>query len=663
MQEAGAALQPVLVLLASAVLSVVACRSLALPPIIGYLVVGLALGPHALGLVPDTAQTRHLAEFGVVFLMFSIGLEFSLPKLRVMRREVFGLGLSQVAATLLACVALALALGRDPGADWRAGLALGGAVAMSSTAVVLRMIAERLELDTAHGRAITGVLLFQDLAVVPLLILVPALGRPAGEIGAAIALALVNAAVVLAALILAGPRVMRAWFTVVARRRSTELFVLNVLFITLGLAFVTGLAGLSLALGAFLAGMLISETEYRYQVEEEIKPFRDVLLGLFYVTVGMMLDLRLVLEQFWLVLALLVALMAFKFALIAALARAFGAAPGAALRTALALAQGGEFGFVLLAQAASAALAPEEVLQALLAAMILSMIATPFLIGASDRIVLRFSSSEWMLRSLEVHRVAVQSLETERHVIVLGYGRNGQHLARLLDAEGVRYVALDLDPERVREAALAGDTVVFADCSRREALVAAGLMRAAAVVITFADSSAAVRVLAHIQALNPAVPVIVRAREEADITKLSAAGASEVVPEALESGLMLASHTLVWVGVPLNRVVRRLRAVRDAQYGLLRGLFHGASDEPEAVEEAQPRLRAVTLSGNAHAVGKPLAGLGLEEIGVQVKAVRRPGSARRLAPQEVGALEQGDVVILLGVPELLAAAEIRLLQG
>jgi CPA2 family monovalent cation:H+ antiporter-2 len=659
MDAAGAALLPILVLLASAVLAVVACRVFSLPPILGYLATGLALGPHALGLVPDTAQTHRLAEFGVVFLMFSIGLEFSLPKLRAMRREVFGLGFAQVGITIAAGIALALLAG--PG--WQAGVALGGAAAMSSTAVVSKLLAERLELDTAHGRAIIGVLLFQDLAVVPLLILVPALGQPAGEVGGAIALALGKAALVLAAVLVAGPRVMRAWFGVVARRRSTELFVLNVLLIILAMAFVTGLAGLSLALGAFLAGMLISETEYRYQVEEDIKPFRDVLVGLFFVTVGMMLDPRLVARETLLVLALLAALLAFKFGLIAGLARAFGAAPGAALRSALALAQGGEFGFVLLAQAGAAAIVPEALLQSLLAAMVLSMIATPFVIGASDRIVLRLSSSEWMLRSLEMHRVAVQSLDTERHVIILGYGRNGQHLARLLDAEGVRYIALDLDPERVREAALAGDTVVFADCSRREALVAAGVLRAAAVAITFADSAAAVRVLAHVQALNPSVPVIARAREEADIARLSAAGASEVVPEALESGLMLASHTLVWVGVPLNRVVRRVRAVRDEQYGLLRGLFHGASDEPETVEKAQPRLHSVTLSGNAHAIGRTLAELGLEEIGIQVKAVRRPGAARRLAPQEVAALEQGDIVVLLGVPELLAAAEIRLLQG
>ncbi len=505
---AAAELVPILILLAAAVLAVVVCRFYALPPILGYLVAGLVLGPHALGLVANNAQTHALAEVGVVFLMFSIGLEFSLSKLRVMRREVFGLGGAQVVIMIAACVAAALALG----ASWQAGLALGGAAAMSSTAVVSKLLSERLELDTAHGRSIIGVLLFQDLAVVPLLILVPVLGQSGGAIGMAIGVALAKAAFVLAVVLLAGPRVMRAWFGVVARRKSTELFVLNVLLVILAMAFLTGLAGLSLPLGAFLAGMLLSETEYRYQVDEEIKPFRDVLLGLFFITVGMMLDLRLVGGTIALVLALLVLLVGLKLALIGVLSRAFGAAPGTALRTGLALAQGGEFGFVLLAQADLSGVLSGGMGQALMAAMIFSMMTTPFLIRASDRIVLRFATSEWLLRSLEMHRVAVRSLETEGHVIILGYGRNGQHVARLLDAEGVRYVALDLDPERVREAALAGDTVVFADSSRREALIAAGIMRAAAVVVTFADSAAAVRLLAHIQALNPTVPVIARAR-------------------------------------------------------------------------------------------------------------------------------------------------------
>ena len=659
MDPAGLSLQPVLVLLAGGVLAVVACRSLALPPIIGYLVAGVALGPHALALVADSHAVRQLAEFGVVFLLFSIGLEFSLAKLRTMHRSVFGLGSAQVAAS----IGIGMAVSQALGAGWQAGLALGGAIAMSSTAIVSKLVAERLELDTPHGRDTVGVLLFQDLAVVPLLILVPALNAPAEELGRDVLIALAKAAVVLAVLTLVGPRVIRAWFGVIARRRSTELFVLNVLLITLLLAFLTGLAGLSLALGAFLAGMLIGETEYRYQVEEDIKPFRDVLLGLFFVSVGMMLDLGQLLGQGWLVLAFLALLIVGKGALIALLARAFGSAPGTALRIGLALAQGSEFGFVLLAQTRTAQLAPEPVVQALIGAMILSMLATPFLIAASDRLVLRFTASEWMARSLELHRVAVRSLETERHVIILGYGRNGQRLARLLEAEGVRYVALDLDPERVREAALAGDTVVFADSSRREALVAAGLARAAAVVVTFADVPSAVRVLAHIHALKPSVPVIVRARDEADIGRLTAAGASEVVPEAFESGLMLASHALVWLGVPLSRVMRRMSQVRDQQYGLLRGLYHGESDEPESGESAQPRLHAVTLHAHAAALAKPLAALGLDVLGVQVTAVRRPGEQRKMSAEEAGPLREGDVVVLLGAPELLAAAELRLQQG
>ncbi len=658
--DVSAALVPIVVLLAAAVAAVAACRIAGISPLLGYLAVGIALGPGALGVISQDAMTRGLAEFGVVFLMFTIGLEFSLPKLRAMRREVFGLGSSQVAITIALGVLAALAFST---ADWRSGFAAGAVLAMSSTAVVTRLLAERVELDTPHGRAIVAVLLFQDLAVVPLLILVPALGADPADLGRAIAVALAKAALVLAAVLFAGPRLMRAWFGVVARRKSTELFVLNVLLVVLALAWLTSLAGLSLALGAFLAGMLVSETEYRYRVEDEIKPFRDVLLGLFFVTVGMMLDLGVVAEKPSRVAMLLCVLVVFKCVLVAALARAFGAAPGAAIRTGLALAQGGEFGFVLLAQALDSGVVVEGLGQPLLAAMILSIALTPFLVAASGRIALRLAASEWMQRSLELHRVAVQALATERHVVILGYGRNGQHVARLLEAEGVRHVALDLDPERVREAAAAGETVVYADCTRREALVAAGVARAAAVVVTFADTEAALRAASHVQSLAPAVPVIVRARDEADSARLAAAGASEVVPEALESGLMLASHTLLWAGVPLSRVVRRLRQVREERYGLLRGLYHGASDDAGPAEAAEPRLHAVMLAGGAHALGRPLEVSALQALGVEVRGVRRPGEPKRLSAEEAGPLEAGDAVVLLGAPEALAAAEAHLLQG
>ena len=648
MDSAAVGLLPVLVLLASSVIAVALCRSLRLPPMIGYLVTGVALGPHAFAVVSEREEIHRLAELGVVFLMFSIGLEFSLTKLKSMRRLVFGLGAAQVGATVAAAVAAAAAFG----APWQTGLALGGIVAMSSTAIVSKLLAERGELDSAHGREVIAVLLFQDLAFVPLLVLIPVLAQPADAIGAAMAVALAKAAAALFIVIVGGPKPMRAWLRAVARRRSTELFVLNVLLVTLVAAFITAAAGLSLVLGAFLAGMLISETEYRFQVEQDIKPFRDVLLGLFFITVGMLLDPHVVTAKLPLVLLFVFVLMVLKFILVAALSRAFGAPTGAALRVGLALAQGGEFGFVLLPLAGIAGIVSEELLQPLLAAMIVSMLATPFVIAASDRIVLRLSRGEWMQRSLELHRIAVQSLEAERHVIIVGYGRNGQRLARLLDAEGVRYVALDLDPERVREAAAAGDTVVFADALRREALVAAGIARAAAVVLTFADAPTSVRVLAHIHELNPSLPVIVRARDESDIAPLSAAGASEVVPEAFESGLMLASHTLVWVGVPLSRVMRRVSQVRGERYGLLQGLFVGRSEEDSGAQ-----LHSILLDPGSRAVGREALDL---DLGVEVRAIRRPGVKAKLDAQSAGPLQAGDVVVLLGTPEALADAEERL---
>jgi monovalent cation:H+ antiporter-2, CPA2 family len=648
-------LQSVLVLLASAVLAVALSRSLRLPPIVGYLAVGVALGPHAAGLFSNRDELRHLADFGVVFLMFSIGLEFSLARLVAMRRIVFGFGLAQVALTL----ALALAGTLLAGYGWQTGVAIGAVAAMSSTAIVSKLLAERGALDTPHGREVIGVLLFQDLAVVPLLVLLPALDQSGDRLGLAVAIALGKAALALAIVVLAGPRLMRAWLGTVARRRSNELFVLNVLFVILLLAFLTGLAGLSLVLGAFLAGMLISETEYRFQVEEDIKPFRDVLLGLFFITVGAMLDWRLIAAAPGLVVLFVALLVGGKFALIAGLSRAFGAAPGTALRTALALAQAGEFGFVLLPLAGG--VVPEAILQPLLAAMVMSMIATPFVIAASDRIVMRVSRSEWMERSLQLHRVATQSMETERHVIILGYGRNGQRLARLLHAERVPYVALDLDPDRVREAAAAGDRVVFADSSRRESLLAAGIARAAAVVVTFADIGAALRVLSHIRGLDASLPVIVRARDESDIEPLTAAGASEVVPEAFESGVMLASHTLVMVGVPLSRVMRRVSQVRDERYQLLRGLFHAPGERED--DEGATRLHAVTLHDGAYATGKRLRDFSLERLRVEVRGVRRRGERGNLGAEEAGLLQEGDVVVLLGRAEAIDAAEGLLLKG
>ena len=655
----GGTLESVLILLGSAVIVVVLFRSLHLPPLLGYLLVGIAVGPFALAWIPDTEEGRKLGEFGVVFLMFSIGLEFSLPKLFQLRRAVFGLGLTQVLLTLAGVLALAALAG----APWQAALALGGAIAMSSTAIVLRVLAERMQLETPHGRDILGVLLFQDLAVVPLLILIPAIADGSGELVQRLAVALAKGAVVLVVVLFLGQKLMRVWFHVVARRRSHELFILNVLLITLGLAWLTERAGLSLALGAFLAGMLIAETEYRHQVEEDIRPFREVLLGLFFVTIGMRLDLGTVAANLAVTLGFTALLVVSKFALVAGLARIFGASPGAALRSGLALAQAGEFSLVLVVQAQSLALLDRDVTQLAVAAMLLSMFAAPFLIQASDKLALRWSSTEWMLRSIALHRVAAQSLATERHVIVCGYGRTGQRLAHLLEQEKIDIIALDTDPERVRGAGAAGERVVYGDASRHETLVAAGIARASALVITFADTELALRILHHVRALNPALPVIVRTIDDANLDRLIAAGASEVVPETFESSLMLASHALVLLGIPLRRVVRRIREVREGRYSLMRGFFHGGSDEAEDFDESQEqRLHSVTLAPGSAAAGRSLEELALEQIGVGVTALRRQDT-RMIAPGPQTALQAGDVIVLRGTAEQLAAAEMRLLRG
>jgi len=658
-------LELTLLLLAASVFAVVLFRSVNLPPMLGYLAVGIAIGPHALGLVADSDETRYLAEFGVVFLMFSIGLEFSLPKLKSMRRIVFGLGVAQVATTLATVMAVGFLAHRllpwGTNVTLAGAFALGGALAMSSTAIVLKLLAERLELETEYGKRIVGVLLFQDLAVVPLLVIVPALATGPENIGSALGVAFLKAAVLLTVLLVGGKWLMRRWLYLVARRKSQELFTLNVLLVTLLLAWLTSVAGLSLALGAFVAGMLISETEYRHRVEDDIKPFREVLLGLFFVTIGMLLNVRVVVDQFgWVVLALLVPT-AFKFVLIVGLARALDAGAGTAIRVALPLATAGEFGFVLLNQAGGLRLLPPEVMQIILAAMLLSMLATPFLMQYADRIAMRFVASEWMQRALALHKIAARSMATENHVVVCGFGRTGQHLAKMLGQEDIDYIALDLDPDRVREAAAAGESVVYGDAARHETLAAAGVNRAAALVVTYNNTASALKVIHFAHEMNPQLPIIVRTQDDSDLDRLQKAGATEVVPEIFEGSLMLGSHALVLLGVPLPRVVKRVREARDSRYHLLRGTFHGADDPPEFDDEVHERLHSVPIEEDAAAVGRTIGDLRLPSLGAEVTAVRRRG-IRGADPSADLVLESGDVVVLRGTPDALERAEARLLE-
>ncbi|MBS0466402.1 MAG: cation:proton antiporter [Proteobacteria bacterium] len=653
-----------LLYLLAAVLGVVACRSLRLPPMMGYLAAGILIGPHALALTQNSEGVRHLGEFGVVFLMFTIGLEFNLPKLRAMRRHVFGLGLLQVLVSMLAFTACLLLLARLGGVwdmGWQTALALGGTLTMSSTAIVVKLMAERSELESEHGRRVLGILLFQDLAVVPLLVLIPALGSSPDQLLVALGLALLKAIVLVAVLLVGGQRVMRWWLTLVARRKSDELFMLNLLLVTLGLAWLTELAGLSLALGAFIAGVLVSETEFRHQVGTDIRPFHDVLLGLFFITVGMMLDWHVLMEHWALVLILLAVPLLIKCLVIVALARGLGATTGVSLRTALYVAQAGEFGFVLLSLMQAHGLVQPALMNPTLAAMVLSMLATPFLIQYSNRIVMQLVASDWLQQSLQVTSIARQSINTSGHVLICGYGRCGQNLARLLQAEGIPYMALDLDPDRVRQAAAAGDSVVFGDATRVQALKAAGLGRAAALAITYLDTRAALKVLASARAHAPQVPVVVRTQDDSYLEVLQNAGATEVVPEAIEGSLMLAGHALALVGVPMRRVLRLVQGQREQRYGLLRGYFHGADDDTVS-ERDQERLYSLTLPPGAAAVGVQLAQFPLHAMGARLINVRR-ANGRMSAPDDVAALAEGDTLVLSGHPTALSLAEEKLLRG
>ena len=656
------ALEITLLYLLAAVLGVVVCRSYKLPPMLGYLAVGVVIGPNALALSKDAEAVSRLGEFGVVFLMFVIGLEFNLPKLRAMRRHVFGLGLLQVVVTIvlatLFTAGLAILAPDLWSLSWQAAVALSSALAMSSTAIVVKLMAERLEMESEHGKRVMGVLLFQDLAVVPLLVLIPALAAPGEQLMVALAWAALKATVLITILLVGGQHVMRRWLTLVARRKSDELFVLNLLFVTLGLAWLTEMAGLSLALGAFIAGMLISETEFKHQVETDIRPFHDVLLGLFFISIGMQLDWRLIMERWPLILLLLIAPTFFKAVVVTLLAKALGATAGVSLRTGLYLAQAGEFGFVLLTLAHGNKLVAPELLNPILAAMVLSMLATPFIVMYSNKIVMKLVASDWLQQSLQMTNIARKSINTSQHVIICGYGRCGQNLARILEREKIPYMALDLDPDRVRQAAAAGDSVVFGDACRLQSLIAAGLARASAVVITYLDEPSALKVLGRVRAYAPQVPVIVRTQDDINLDVLRQAGATEVVPEAIEGSLMLASHALALVGVPMRRVLRIVQDQRDGRYSLLRGYFHGADDNT-VDERQQERLSTFTLTQSGKSRSKPLSSFGLSDLGVRVLSLRR-GDGRIADLNEAVVLEVGDTLVLSGKAEALSLAEQRL---
>ncbi|MBT3063346.1 MAG: monovalent cation:proton antiporter-2 (CPA2) family protein [Candidatus Thiodiazotropha sp.] len=654
-------LQIILVLLSVAVLTVTLFKRLHLPPILGYLIVGILVGPFGTGVIPSNEETRFLAEFGVVFLLFAIGLEFSLPQMIAMKGAVFGLGGSQVLITGLITGGIAWLLGME--AD--AAIITGAILALSSTAIVIKQLSEQVELNSAHGRVGVSILLFQDLAVIPLLVIIPILvSNNEQGLLQPLSWALIKAAAVFALIMAVGHWALRPLFHEIARSRSAELFTLTVLLVSLAAAWLTHEAGLSLALGAFLAGMMLGETEYRHQIEADIRPFQDVLLGLFFITVGMRVDLLSLVPLLHWVLLLAIALILVKAGIILLLVRLSGRPLETAFRSGLLLAQGGEFGFVLLDLSLQSSLIAGEAGQILFAAIIISMAISPFLIRYNGRLAEKICH----LRLPEQDYALTQDLEHEaegmdQHVIICGYGRIGQNLGRLLDHEGLSYVALDLDPTIVREAHEAGEPVHFGDASRTEILIAAGIERAAVVVVTLEDHTTALRILHQMQKLAADVPVLVRTRDDTHLEELEAAGAAEVMPEAVEASLMMGGQLLLLLKVPGSRIFKIMREIRENHYKLLRDFYHGEEAiDLEQDEGFQERLHTITLPERAFAVGHTIEDLHLWDWDVGVTAVRR-GGIRGEAPAPETRLQAGDVLVLAGTAHHLEHAEGLLLYG
>jgi monovalent cation:H+ antiporter-2, CPA2 family len=649
----------ILVLLAASVFVVTLARRLGLPSILGYVTVGLVLGPHAIGVFPESDTTHLLAELGVVFLLFTLGLEFSWPRMVALRREVFGLGSMQVLGTA-AVVALIAHLF---GLEWAQSIVLGGVVAMSSTVLIVQQLTERAELNRTHGRLAFSVVLFQDIAVVPFLALAAALAPGSESFTVGMALKLVGAGIAAVLVVLAAGRwLLRPLLYVIANSRLRELFTLAVLLVALSSAWASHLAGLSMALGAFLAGMMLAETEYSHQVESVIRPFRDILLGLFFISVGMLLDFRALWSEIWIILALLASMVLIK-ALIASLAtRVFVDSNFKAVRTGVTLAVGGEFGVALLTLMLQNKAIDPAIAQPLLVAVVLGMVLAPVILANNKRVArLLLGERGPPKTAIEREDAVTQAVAKREHVILCGFGRVGQNVGRVLEAQGFEYIAIDLDAARVRAARQMGHPVVYGDSADEQVLEEVGLANANTVVISFSDTRTSLAILRSLRRLRTDVPVLVRTPDDSRLLELKTAGATEVVPEAFEASLMLASHVLMSLKVPPATVMRSVAQLRGNRYEMLRNVIargDGSSNDADFSEQ----VRSVVLPPGSWCIGKCVDEVRRAGADVAFTGIRRQGILGR-EPTGDMEFQDGDIVVIYGSPAALEHAEAVLLAG
>lgn len=636
-----------------------ACLRLKLPLLVGLMLTGIVIGPYGLGLIKELEAIEILAEIGVMLLLFTIGLEFSLNRLRKMKRLVIVGGGLQVALTTAATAATAFALGRSGPQS----VFFGFLVALSSTAIVLKSYTERNELAAPHGRAGVGILLFQDLSVVLMMLLAPLLGGGGRLSFAAIAKTLGGSLLALAVIVAAAGLLIPRALKLVGKLRSPEVFLLTVVLLFLGISFVTSQVGLSLALGAFIAGMVLAESDYNHQVAADILPFRDVFNSIFFVSIGLLLSVGALLANLGAVLLLVVFLVALKFLIVWVVVWLMGSPQRVAVQAALGLAQIGEFSFVLAKAGRGAGLLPDADYQNFLAASIISMVATPFMIAAAPRLAY---FAQGMFRDQtdapdaangadDIHITSTGGLAN--HVIIAGYGLNGRNLARVLRSVGISYTILDLNAETVRQAKAKGEKINFGDATRREVLHHAHINEAAALVLAISDPQAARRTVGQARAMNPRLHIIVRTRYTAEINELLKLGADEVIPEEFETSIEIFARVLLCYNIDRLAIEEQIGKIRRQGYEMLRS--------PALPSLAAVNLRAalqtattetLRLSETSPAIGKSLGEIKLRgRTGVTVIAALRDEETH-IGPDADLVFAAGDVLILFGKPEKFAAA-------
>ncbi|HKO44410.1 MAG TPA: cation:proton antiporter [Pyrinomonadaceae bacterium] len=653
-------LRDLLLLLLASVPIVFIFRRLRLPSIVGFMITGVLIGPHAFALIRDVHAIEVLAEIGVALLLFTIGLEFSMRRLLDMKRLVLLGGGLQVIATVLLVMGIAYLLGRP----FNQAIFFGFLIALSSTAIVLKTYIDRAEIDAPHGRTGVGILLFQDLSIVPMMLMVPILSGTGGVSVGKISITLGIALATIAAIIFTARTVVPGLLYQIVRLRSPELFIISVVLLSLGTSWLTSQVGLSLALGAFIAGLVLSESDYSHQIVADILPFRDVFNSIFFMSIGMLLSVTALYADVFTVLAWVVALTIGKTVIVFAVVRLLGYSLRISTMTAFGLAQVGEFSFILAKTGVEQNILGESDYQRFLAASILSMIATPFLIKVAPRIGYAlqsvFSPDSVLERSVTGFDPAATDLRD--HVIIIGYGLNGRNLAKVLRRTGIPYVVLELNAEAVREGNQQGEPIVYGDATRKEVLNHVHLGQARVLVLAISDPAASRHTVSLARQMNPEIHIIVRTRYMSEITDLRMLGADEVIPEEFETSIEIFSRVLRELGIGRHAIQHQVEEIRREGYEMLRTPSLPVIDLGKIAEAlSAASTETVQVEPGAPAAGKSIAQLRWRTVtGVSIIAIIKDGESD-INPGPETVINEGDIVVLIGTPEKVDQAIERFL--